>query len=184
MINPDDTPIIPYEYDMPTGLDAECGTFLLNDFELPNDQCPDVFVCGAERSTDPAFRQFATCIEAMNCHMMAGMTTGSSAESEAALFIQQMIPHHQNAVNMAKALLKSGLDCEDITDDEDPACALAGIAYEIINTQNFQIQVMRSVAEAMGVPAEDDCVVEVKTKKVKKTKKGKKGEKIKGSYDD
>jgi uncharacterized protein (DUF305 family) len=35
------------------------------------------------------------------------MTTGVMASDETALFIHQMIPHHQNAVNMAKTLLKS-----------------------------------------------------------------------------
>ena len=40
----------------------------------------------------------------MNCAMMSGMTTGvvEGTQSEAALFLHQMIPHHQNAVNMAK----------------------------------------------------------------------------------
>ena len=39
----------------------------------------------------------------MNCAMMNGMTTSvKGSESEVALFLHQMIPHHQNAVNMAK----------------------------------------------------------------------------------
>jgi len=45
--------------------------------------------------------------------MFAGMTTNVNAGSEAALFLHQMIPHHQNAVNMSKALLKTKtLNCE------------------------------------------------------------------------
>lgn len=46
MIQEADEPAIPYEYDEPAGFDADCGTFLLNDFELPHDQCPEKFVCG------------------------------------------------------------------------------------------------------------------------------------------
>jgi uncharacterized protein (DUF305 family) len=50
------------------------------------------------------------------------MTT--DATSEIGLFIHQMIPHHQNAVNMAKALLKTGFSCEDLTNEDDPNRAL------------------------------------------------------------
>lgn len=177
-INAEDTPVIDYEYDMPTGFDAECGTFMLNDFQLPNPECPSRFVCGAER-VGGDYAKFAGCIDAMNCHMMAGMTTGSSAGSEVALFIHQMIPHHQNAVNMAKALLKTGmLSCDDITDDENADCAMEAILRDIINTQNFQIQGMRAYAEEMGYPAEDDCVVPIGgggKMKGKMSRKGKKG---------
>ena len=39
----------------------------------------------------------------MNCAMMNGMTSSvKGSASEDALFLHQMIPHHQNAVNMAK----------------------------------------------------------------------------------
>ena len=44
----------------------------------------------------------------MNCHMLAGMTTKATTGSGMALFIHHMVPHHQNAVNMAKATLKLG----------------------------------------------------------------------------
>ena len=90
-------------------------------------------------------RGFADCIDAMNCHMLYGMTTKVSSGTELALFLHQMIPHHQvrpfndekvewpfsrmliaillslylqNAVNMAKALLSAGfLPCDDLTDE-------------------------------------------------------------------
>merc|ERR1712238_146237 len=67
------------------------------------------------------------------------------------------IPHHQNAVNMAKALLKSGkLDCEDISDDENADCVMEEITRSIINYQNHQIQSMRGVLDAEGYMSEDD----------------------------
>ena len=59
-----------------------------------------------------------------------------------------MIPHHQNAVNMAKALLKTGvLRCTDLAEESED-CILTGFMYEIINAQNFQIQQMTSLLEA------------------------------------
>jgi len=74
--------------------------------------------------------KFSQCLDAMNCHMLAGMTTGIKAQDERALFIHQMIPHHVNAVNMAKALIKTGKTvCEDLANDEDPDCILEGILY-------------------------------------------------------
>jgi len=96
--------------------------------------------------------------------MISGMTTGSSAMSEDALFVHQMIPHHQNAVNMAKALLKTEkLECDDIRDQSNPECVLTELLYEIINNQNHQIQTMYDYLDAKRFPYEDDCVVEVET---------------------
>merc|ERR1719491_2686108 len=67
------------------------------------------------------------------------------------LFNHQMIPHHENAVNMCKALLKSGeADCDDLTDEDDEACIINVICQEIINVQNAQIQTMRGTLESLG----------------------------------
>lgn len=127
VLNELDTPDLGYKYDVPSPFDEQCGTYGLGDFELPNPMCPATFVC-EDGTESQELRDFSRCIDAMNCHMMAGMTTGVKAHSEAALFIHQMIPHHQNAVNMAKVLLKAGtLDCPDLSDDEDPECILEGM---------------------------------------------------------
>ena len=92
------------------------------------------------------------------------MTTGVKAKSEGALFVHQMIPHHQNAVNMAKALLKTKkVHCEDLSNDEDPDCILEGILYEIVNTQNLQIQAMYDYLDAKRYPEADNCNVYVDT---------------------
>merc|ERR1719264_2222594 len=92
---------------------------------------------------------------------MAGMTTNANQDSAVALFNHQMIPHHQNAVNMCKALMNSGeLDgCTDITDEEDQLCVMTVLCYEIINGQNFQIQTMRGVLDSLDYAESDDCVV-------------------------
>jgi uncharacterized protein (DUF305 family) len=162
-INEDDMPALGFSYDTPGPFDKQCGTYGLDAFQLPNPVCPDRFVCGVEEQ-DEELQSFAECIDAMDCAMMSGMTTGVMASNEAALFIHQMIPHHQNAVNMAKTLLKSGkVVCADLTDEDSQDCVLEGILYEIINGQNHQIQLMNSYLKAKEYPAADNCVVEVET---------------------
>lgn len=158
-IQTQDEPALGYSYDEPGDFDEQCGTFGLDRFTLPHELCPSTFVCDKEDSDNTNLRQFAECIDAMNCHMFQGMTTGISSNSDVALFIHQMIPHHQNAVNMAKLLLRSpNVACDDLT-LETPECLMNTIAREIINGQNFQIQVMRSVLEEKGYIDEDNCEV-------------------------
>jgi len=173
-INSVDEPEIPYEYQVPSEYDASCGTYGLEDFQLPNDECPAKFVCDQPKG---AVGKFASCIDSMNCAMTVGMTTNvnEGANSAVALFIHQMIPHHQNAVNMCKALLKSGeADCDDITDEDDSACIVAASCQEIINVQNAQIQAYRGVLSELGHDQTDDCVVKIDDKPTLKTGKKKK----------
>ena len=150
-------PEIPYAYDHPTEYDKSCGSYGITDFQLPNPQCPEKFVC------DPgsgAIGKFADCIESQNCYMFIGMTTGVSARSEIALFLHMMIPHHENAINMAKTLLQDGnLGCDEFTDST--GCIMYQIGLEIVNNQNFQVQQMRGLLEAYGYNQTDDCVVPV-----------------------
>ena len=175
-----DEPILPYKYDQPGDFDDKCGTFGLDNFQLPNQQCFDNFVCDVP-DDDSNLKVYSECIEAMNCHMLTGMTTKATSLSGIALFIHHMIPHHQNAVNMAKATLKyAGLICDDLTEESDD-CILENILREIINGQNYEIQVcfvgftfciqlcifltdlqlMRGVLEAFQLPLSDDCVVNI-----------------------
>ena len=55
--------------------DKRCGTIGLEPFRLPNALCPDRFVCGAEQVSEE-LQEFSDCLEAANCAMMSGMTTG------------------------------------------------------------------------------------------------------------
>lgn len=154
----EDTPVIPYSYEAPTGLDEVCGTSGINAFELPNSQCPSRFVCLSPEGTESSELQtFANCIDAMNCAMIVGMTTLDN-EIGGALFSYQMIPHHINAVNMAKALLKfAEFTCDDYTDETDD-CTFESLAREIIVVQNYQIQGLEFVLEELGVDAAaNDC---------------------------
>jgi Domain of unknown function (DUF305) len=158
-VSSDNEPPLEYEYDKISEFDSACGTYGLDGFQLPNDQCPDKFVCLAEDAS-PEFTAFSTCIDAMNCFMVAGMTTKGTAQSPTALFIHQMIPHHQNAVNMAKVLLHSGdVQCDDLTNEDDPKCAMEAVLRNIVNTQNQQIQQMLSILKGLNYSKTDDCSV-------------------------
>ena len=143
--------------------DQACGSFGLETFQLPNPLCPDRFVCGTDTVSDE-LQHFSSCLEAANCAMMSGMTTGVRATEDTSLFIHQMIPHHQNAVNTAKTLLYMGsLLCPDLTDQSNPDCVLEGILREIVTGQNHQIQLMRQYLAAHKYPPDDNCDVYVQT---------------------
>jgi hypothetical protein len=171
-IQPDNFPNITYSHPEPSEYDKACGTYGLSPFQLPHPECPESFVCDKTS-------EFAGCVETMNCYMMAGMTThaaNADVVDDVELFLHQMIPHHINAVNMAKALLKTGtVVCEsfvpvagadpsapvsssaDVSDD----CTLEGILRDIIGNQNYQIQIMYGVLKDGGFPKSNDCVVDV-----------------------
>jgi len=172
-LNPLTTPQIPYQYDEISSFDHHCGTFNLSDWRLyppgenegmgPGDSCPSFFVCTPEGME---VSNYATCVDAMNCNMMASMTTTAEG-SNSALLCHQMIPHHQNAVNMAKALLFAHLD-DIICDTSGPveegavqpwACDLLPILYDIVNDQNYQIMQMRDVLSMLNVSEFADCNV-------------------------
>jgi hypothetical protein len=155
-------PEISYSYDILSEFDTRCGTFKLDEFQLPNDVCPSRFVCPNADSSD-VLKTFTACIDAMNCAMFAGMTTNVAAGSNIALFIHQMIPHHLNAVNMAKALHKTNsLECDDLTSDSED-CRLAELIYSMISSQNYQVQVMNRILEVnKNYPLTDDCDISLK----------------------
>jgi len=179
----EDTPIIPYSYDEASDYDKECGTYNLDEYQLPHAECPSKFVCDKPDAETPVGK-FANCLESMNCAMTVGMTSNVNMDSSIALFIHQMIPHHQNAVNMCKALMKTG-DIDDCGDyeDETVACTMRALCYEIINGQNFQIQTMRGVLDSEGYDEEDDCkvIINKSTKSVKGSKAPKSSKVPKGS---
>jgi len=159
LVNPAYKPEIPYTYETPSKYDMECGTSNIDKFQLPHAMCPERFLCNVPDEGNQALKKYASCIESMDCHMVAGMTheVPAGGSDEVSIFINQMIPHHQNAVNMAKALLKTGkLSCDDITEETDD-CAMMGIVLSIINGQNFQIQAMRGVHDNKEYSEHKEC---------------------------
>jgi len=151
----DDTPDLPYSYEATTGLDETCGTSGLTEFESIT-ECPTKgFVC-LDGTEDDTLEEFATCVDAMDCFMLQGMATcvEDTISDNGVIFSLQMIPHHVNAVNMAKALLKQNtentvFDCDDLTGESED-CIFEGLVREIIVVQNFQIQGMESALIELG----------------------------------
>ena len=79
-------------------------------------------------------------MQAIDCMMNKEMRVVGfdSHQSHIVTFMQQMIPHHANAVNMAKILLKHAETQVAAVED------LEDIMWGMINVQNFQIHVMRN----------------------------------------
>ena len=75
-------------------------------------------------------------------------------DNAVATFIHQMVPHHNNAVNMAKILLK--MDVLD-ADDEDDA-GMIDMLWAIINAQNYQNHNMEAYLDGGGYAGEKEAV--------------------------
>jgi len=151
----EDIPEISYPSAKVDPYDEQCGTYNISNFQLPNEMCPETFVCNIGNKYN--FRKFATCINSINCAMLIGMTTGISSGSELALFLHQIIPNTKSMVNTAKALLKTkSLVCPDLTYDTDD-CIMLRLCYSIINEQNDQVQKMQAMLTAKAFPDNDQC---------------------------
>jgi len=115
--------------------DATCGTTAVTDHAKGGSKD-----CGIKFFPGDHTTQYEQCLQAIDCQMHWDMYTETSKHDDKIVsFMQQMIPHHQNAVNMAKLLLKHA-DQSDLDNVED----LEGILRDIINTQNFQIHQFRN----------------------------------------
>jgi len=131
-VTPNGSPPELYAPHQPSDFDAMCGTYEAQRFAAgaSPDVCPgQTFLCDDESS------EFLQCMHAIDCKMNYEMRVENTVEDPVATFMHQMIPHHDNAVNMAKILLKHGgasLEDEEVT----------SMLYEIINTQNAQITFM------------------------------------------
>ena len=184
IINPLHLPAVTLLPPPPSSYDEHCGTYglvhdgtdqgwggdswphsMVGDHRLPHPECPHTFVCEEDKST------FASCLDAINCHMFNGMTT-YERNDEKVLFIHQMIPHHQNAVNMAKSLLKHwDYQCDDLGTDSNE-CIMENIIRSIINGQNAQIQTMRDLLVSWDADEFDDCDVPMKGSEIGPAKEG------------
>jgi hypothetical protein len=170
-VSGDDIPIS-YEYEQPSEFDQTCGSYNAGPYANTAEACPGMtFICGAGEST-----QFDKCMAAINCAMHVEMRTPKRGES-AATFMHQMIAHHENAVNMAKVLLKENpqsLDCGTAYDGRrrmegcesdgsgDGGTPFRTLLWDIINTQNQQITFMRAWLKdnQRSASSFETCVVE------------------------
>merc|ERR1719488_60648 len=152
-LNSEDTPALLKEPDVVSEYDQSCGTFGVGDYTRSSGKCPaDAFIC-TEGDETPEQLLFGECMYALDCHMQYNMKSILANSDPIVTFIHQMIPHHQNAVNMAKALLKTNtLDASDEGDRE-----MENMMWAIINGQNFQIHQMQDYLAEKSYAESDLC---------------------------
>merc|ERR1712147_565532 len=104
--------------------DVGCGTTGMSPYAKGSDMECDMDFFGGTHDTN-----FEQCLQSIDCQMHKEMFSETSIdeESNVVTFMQQMIPHHENAVNMAKLLMKE--DMGAVSEVED----LEDILYSIIN---------------------------------------------------
>jgi hypothetical protein len=139
--NPTELPL--YSPVVRESIDFTCGTTGVTPYTYGQAMACDVsFLCGdLDTVTNPLFGQ---CLQGVDCAMNKGMFGESTPNhiSPLVTFMEQMIPHHLNAINMAKMLMKIDPDAVAATDD------LEGILWEIVNVQNYQVHQFRNYLEA------------------------------------
>ena len=89
-------------------------------------------------------------MQAINCKMKEEMMSDTTMDStnKVGVFMQQMIPHHANAVNMARILLTQ-VDAATIESAIEEG-GLTDLLNDIINVQNFQIHQFRNYLGSVG----------------------------------
>ena len=128
---------------VPNAIDLTCGTFGIENFAPSGSSaCTERFLCGDLNTT------YEKCIQAIDCMMNEGMRVDGhdTHQDSLATFAQQMIPHHQNAVNMAKTLLNHYKDHSGprgIDGNLMPTSDRFDTLFEVINGQNVEIQKMK-----------------------------------------
>jgi len=129
---------------VPKGIDRTCGTDGLEDYMSPNGKysCSQRFFCGAIETV------YEKCIHAMDCKMYHEMRASGYDvhKDELVIFSKQMIPHHKNAINMAKSLLNHYKDHDGprgIPGNLMPTSDRFDTLYETIMGQTQQIQKMK-----------------------------------------
>ena len=164
-----DDPALPADYyGLPSAYDEMCGTYGLDDYEASDGACSDVFVCNGGATL--ARGSFGDCLRSMDCAMDVGMRTTLSDDPVAA-FMHQMIPHHNNAINMAKLLLKQDvLDSEysslseDSEESEEQRRSLQGddgeiedLLWSMIVVQGHQVMTMEDWLASNSYDASATC---------------------------
>lgn len=129
-----------YDFVLPTNFDIGCGTFGLgqySDGKVCAPQDTHKFFCSSENETAQS-QSYGECLYAMDCAMHTEMRVDAHPDDPLTTFMHQMIPHHHNAVNMAKATLKK----VPLNSVNDPDGELQDLFWSIVNEQNMQITFM------------------------------------------
>jgi len=125
----------------PEEFDVACGTYdNVTEFHVAKDTyCPGMtFLC------DPTGTPFSQCMEAIDCKMNYEMRVKEKEANNLAVFMEQMIPHHWNAILMSRIALKHAADAEGF---DDPDLDVPALMRNIINVQMQQIQEMEGWLE-------------------------------------
>ena len=126
-------------YPTSTAFEQGCGVAAGTDPFHTNasEMCPGMeFLCSEEETP------FNECMEAIDCEMNHNMRI-LEVGNPIAVFMHQMIPHHVNAINMARILQKTLKD-ETVPGADDEETDLEGLLLAIINEQNQQVQTMQA----------------------------------------
>jgi plastocyanin len=132
-----------YTPDTVTPVDGVCGTSGLEPYSFGKSMaCTERYICGTLDTN------YEKCLDAMNCAMKTEMHAQTSPDhtDKIAVFMQQMIPHHKNAINMAKLLLK-----QETAANIAAADGMEHILYDIINVQSYQVHQFRNYLGPLGL---------------------------------
>jgi len=155
--------------------DTKCGTTHTSAYAVDGSNACGIQFFGGTISSD-----YEKCLDSVDCRMHHEMYAQTSIDSDDKIvtFMQQMIPHHVNAINMAKLLMKHATP-EELGGVDD----LEGILLEIINVQNFQVHQFRNYLNAAGKLMEDSTTVPPHLKKQKNDSDSHDVDKSDGSHD-
>ena len=156
-------------YMTPSTYDQSCGTYGLDGGSTSYKSgatCTDEeFLCHTGTLAEGSF---GDCLKAMDCQMDTEMMTTLDTASDVASFMHQMIPHHENAINMAKLLLKQNAltitrrklreEGRRLDDDGGCAdCAIEDMLWSIIVVQGHQVITMKDWLAANSKPESAMC---------------------------
>ena len=152
-------------YKTPTTYDKSCGSYGIDAFQTSKGACGNEhFVCTTAATPSGSF---GDCLSSMDCAMDYNMKTTLDS-NDVVSFMWQMIPHHENAVNMAKLLMKQNaltlsrrkLRGEGRRLDDDGGCADCAIddmLWDIVSVQSHQILTMKDWLTANGKAESGTC---------------------------
>jgi hypothetical protein len=155
-------------YKCPSTYDKSCGSYGIDAFQESKGACgTEHFVCVNNAEATHASGSFGDCLSSMDCAMDYNMKTTLDS-NDVVSFMWQMIPHHENAVNMAKLLMKQNaltltrrkLRGEGRRLDDDGGCADCAIddmLWDIVSVQSHQILTMKDWLTANGKATSGTC---------------------------
>merc|ERR1719482_2196824 len=161
-------------YKCPSTYDKSCGSYGIDAFQESKGACgTEHFVCVNNAEATHASGSFGDCLSSMDCAMDYNMKTTLDS-NDVVSFMWQMILHHENAVNMAKLLMKQNaltltrrkLRGEGRRLDDDGGCADCAIddmLWDIVSVQSHQILTMKDWLTANGKAESGTCSAALST---------------------